>query len=60
MPDMVGDQPCDDATELSRVWGKIRDSNVLIFFDLGARANFILSALAAKLGIHPEEMGPVG
>ena len=34
--DMVGEQPCNDATELCRAWGKIRDSTVLIFFDPGA------------------------
>ena len=60
VPNMVGDQPCDDATKLCRAQGKIRDSNVLIFFDLGARANFISPALATKLGIRPKEMGPVG
>lgn len=60
VPDMIGDQLCDDATELCRAWGKIRDSTVLVFFDPGARANFISPALAAKLGIRPEEMGPVG
>ena len=60
VPDMVGDQPCDDAIELCRAWGKIRDSNVLIFFDPRARANFISPTLATQLGIRPEEMGPVG
>ncbi|MCO5579289.1 hypothetical protein L7F22_033143 [Adiantum nelumboides] len=59
-PDMVGDQPCDDASKLCKAWGKIRDSIVLIFFDPGARANFITPALAAKLGIRPEEMGLEG
>ncbi|MCO5560645.1 hypothetical protein L7F22_014262 [Adiantum nelumboides] len=49
VPDMVGDQPCDDASELCRAWGKIRDSTAQIFFDPGARANFITPALAAKL-----------
>ena len=58
--DMVGDQPCTDASELCRAWGKIRDATVLIFFDPGARANFITLALAAKLGIRPEEMGLEG
>ncbi|MCO5598074.1 hypothetical protein L7F22_052164 [Adiantum nelumboides] len=48
VPDMVGDQPCDDASELCRAWGKIRDSTVLIFFDSGARANLITPALAAN------------
>ncbi|MCO5574795.1 hypothetical protein L7F22_028587 [Adiantum nelumboides] len=60
VPDMVGDQPCDDASELCKAWGKIRDSTVLIFFDPRARANFITPALAAKLGIRPEEMGLEG
>lgn len=32
---------------------------MLIFFDPGARANFITPALAAKLGIRLEEMGPL-
>ncbi|MCO5571715.1 hypothetical protein L7F22_025462 [Adiantum nelumboides] len=60
VPDMVGDQPCDDASELCRAWGKIRDSTVLIFFDPGVRANYITPALAAKLGIRSEEMGLEG
>ncbi|MCO5554878.1 hypothetical protein L7F22_008415 [Adiantum nelumboides] len=41
VPDMVGDKPSSDASELCRAWGKVRDQTVLIFFDPGAKANFI-------------------
>ncbi|MCO5575867.1 hypothetical protein L7F22_029672 [Adiantum nelumboides] len=57
VPDMVGDKPSSDASELCRAWGKVRDQTVLIFFDPGAKANFISPELASKLGIRPEEMG---
>ncbi|MCO5570133.1 hypothetical protein L7F22_023850 [Adiantum nelumboides] len=57
VPDMVGDKPNLDASELCRAWGKVRDQTVLIFFDRGAKANFISPELASRLGIRPEEMG---
>ncbi|MCO5547062.1 hypothetical protein L7F22_000503 [Adiantum nelumboides] len=60
VPDLVGDQQNVDATELCRAWGKVRDQEVLVFFDPGARANFISSELASKLGIRAEEMGVTG
>ena len=60
VPDMVSDQPNTDATELCRAWGKVRDQTVLVFFDPGARANFISPELASKLGIRAEEMGLTG
>ncbi|MCO5609696.1 hypothetical protein L7F22_063928 [Adiantum nelumboides] len=41
VPDMVGDKPNFDASELCRAWGKVRDQIVLVFFDPGAKANFI-------------------
>ncbi|MCO5610356.1 hypothetical protein L7F22_064592 [Adiantum nelumboides] len=37
--------------------GKSSDQEVLVFFDPGARANFISPELASKLGICTEEMG---
>ncbi|MCO5610002.1 hypothetical protein L7F22_064237 [Adiantum nelumboides] len=40
VPDMVGDKPNSDASELCRAWGKVRDQTMLIFFDPGAKANF--------------------
>ena len=55
--DMLGDRPSTDASELCRAWGKVRDQHVLIFFDLGAKANFISPQLAASLGIRADEMG---
>ncbi|MCO5587719.1 hypothetical protein L7F22_041670 [Adiantum nelumboides] len=58
--DLVGDQQNVDATELCRAWGKVRDQEVLVFFDPGARANFISLELASKLGIRVEEMGMTG
>ncbi|MCO5603869.1 hypothetical protein L7F22_058023 [Adiantum nelumboides] len=57
VPDLVGDQQNVDATELCRAWEKVRDQGVLVFFDSGARANFISPELASKLGIRAEEMG---
>ncbi|MCO5557784.1 hypothetical protein L7F22_011355 [Adiantum nelumboides] len=57
VPDMVGDRPNSDASELCRAWGKVRDQTMLIFFDPGAKANFISPKLASKLGIRSEEMG---
>ncbi|MCO5603050.1 hypothetical protein L7F22_057193 [Adiantum nelumboides] len=57
VPDMVGDRPTSDASELCRTWGKVRDHTALIFFDPGAKANFISPELADKLGIKAEEMG---
>ena len=59
VPDLVDEQPNDDATELCRAWGKVRDQTALIFFDPGARANFISPELASKLGIRAKEMGPM-
>ncbi|MCO5583478.1 hypothetical protein L7F22_037389 [Adiantum nelumboides] len=60
VPDLVGDQQNVDATELCKAWGKVRDQEVLVFFDPGARANFISPELASKLGIRAEEMGMTG
>ncbi|MCO5552655.1 hypothetical protein L7F22_006171 [Adiantum nelumboides] len=60
VPDLVGDEQNVDATELCRAWGKVRDQEVLVFYDSGACANFILPELASKLGIHAEEMGMTG
>ena len=57
VPDMLGDKPSTDASELCRAWGKVRDQHVLIFFDPGAKANFISPELAATLGIRADEMG---
>ena len=57
VPDVVGEQSGDESSELCRAWGKVRDQECLIFFDPGARANFITPELAAKLGIKAEEMG---
>ncbi|MCO5579512.1 hypothetical protein L7F22_033367 [Adiantum nelumboides] len=57
VPDMVGDKPNSDASELCRAWGKVRDQTVLIFFDPGAKANSISPELASRLGIRSEEMG---
>ena len=42
---------------LSYLWGKVREHNALILFDLGATQNFISQELALRLGIHDLEMG---
>ena len=57
IPDMIGDTKATEASELFRAWGKVRDQTALMFFDSGARANFITPDLASKLGIRTEEMG---
>ncbi|MCO5582351.1 hypothetical protein L7F22_036245 [Adiantum nelumboides] len=44
----------------TKAWGKVRDQEVLVFFDPGARATFISPELASKLGIRAEEMGMTG
>ncbi|MCO5610706.1 hypothetical protein L7F22_064947 [Adiantum nelumboides] len=57
VPDMVGDKANSDASELYKAWGKVRDQTILIFFDPGAKANFISPELASKLESRSEEMG---
>ena len=59
IPDMVGEQQSGADTELCRAWGKVRDQVALIFFDPGAKANFISPELASQLGIRTEEMGAI-
>ncbi|MCO5549272.1 hypothetical protein L7F22_002740 [Adiantum nelumboides] len=56
----MADQQNMDATKLRRAWRKVRDQEVLVFFDPGSRANFISPQLASKLGIRAEEMGMTG
>ncbi|MCO5584150.1 hypothetical protein L7F22_038073 [Adiantum nelumboides] len=60
VPDCVGIDPntMDVSTELCRAWGKVKDQEALIFFDGGAKANFISPELAARLEITPDRMGP--
>ncbi|MCO5559227.1 hypothetical protein L7F22_012822 [Adiantum nelumboides] len=48
----------DESTELCRAWGKVKDQEALIFFDGGAKANFISAESAAWLEITPDRMGP--
>ncbi|MCO5604708.1 hypothetical protein L7F22_058878 [Adiantum nelumboides] len=42
---------------LSYAWGKVREHEAFILFDLGSTHNFICDELAAKLGIQEFEMG---
>ncbi|MCO5554678.1 hypothetical protein L7F22_008211 [Adiantum nelumboides] len=60
VPDCVGTDPntMDESTELCRAWGKVKDQEALIFFDGGAKANFISPELAARLEITHDRMGP--
>ena len=37
VPDMVGERRNDEASELCRAWGKVRDQTALIFFDSNFR-----------------------
>ncbi|MCO5591039.1 hypothetical protein L7F22_045015 [Adiantum nelumboides] len=41
-----------------RAWCQVRDHQSLVFFDPGARDNFITPGLAEKMGIKTDEMGP--
>ena len=41
------------------VWGKVRELDALILFDLGFTHSFISHELALKLGIHEVDMGDV-
>ncbi|MCO5554145.1 hypothetical protein L7F22_007671 [Adiantum nelumboides] len=59
VPYLVGDEQ-NNATNLCRAWGNVRDQEVLVFFDARARANFISPELASKLGIRAEEMEMTG
>ncbi|MCO5557923.1 hypothetical protein L7F22_011496 [Adiantum nelumboides] len=58
VPNILGSGDADASSELCRAWGQVRDHQSLVFFDLGARANFITPQLAEKLGIKTDEMGP--
>ncbi|MCO5599323.1 hypothetical protein L7F22_053424 [Adiantum nelumboides] len=58
VPDILGSADADASTKLCRAWGQVRDHQSLIFFDPGARANFITPRLAEKMGIKTDEMGP--
>ncbi|MCO5555647.1 hypothetical protein L7F22_009192 [Adiantum nelumboides] len=58
VPDVLGSTDADASSELCRAWGEFRDHQALVFFDPGARANFITPQLAEKMGIKMDEMGP--
>ncbi|MCO5558851.1 hypothetical protein L7F22_012440 [Adiantum nelumboides] len=60
VPDCVGTDPntMDESTDLCRAWGKVKDQEALIFFDGGAKANFISPELAARLESTLYRMGP--
>ena len=40
-------------------WGKVRDQDAFILFDLGANHNFISLELAQRLEITTEELSPL-
>ena len=44
---------------LSYAWGKVREHDTLIFFNLSPVYNFIFTKLTTKLGVHDFEMGEV-
>ncbi|MCO5557861.1 hypothetical protein L7F22_011433 [Adiantum nelumboides] len=58
VPDMVGDKPNSDASELCRAWGKVRDQTVLMFFDpaeasLACRGHTeVVTPIIGKLRLH--------
>ncbi|MCO5612510.1 hypothetical protein L7F22_066778 [Adiantum nelumboides] len=58
VPDTLGSADADASSELCRAWGQVGDHQSLVFFDPGARANFITPLLAEKMGIKMDEMGP--
>ncbi|MCO5559641.1 hypothetical protein L7F22_013242 [Adiantum nelumboides] len=57
VPDILGSTDADASTQLCRAWGQVRDHRSLVFFDPGARANFITPQLAEKIRIKTDEMG---
>ncbi|MCO5584642.1 hypothetical protein L7F22_038573 [Adiantum nelumboides] len=57
VPDIQGSADADASSELCRAWGQVWDQQPLVFFDPGARANFIPPQLAEKMGIKTDEMG---
>ncbi|MCO5552658.1 hypothetical protein L7F22_006174 [Adiantum nelumboides] len=57
LPDILGSADADASIELCRAWGQVRDHQSLVFFDPGARANFITPQLAEKMGIKTDETG---
>ncbi|MCO5548042.1 hypothetical protein L7F22_001498 [Adiantum nelumboides] len=58
VPDILGSVDAGASSDLCRAWGQVRDHQSLVFFDPGARANFITPQLAEKMGIKMDEMGP--
>ena len=48
-----------NGSQLSYVWGKVRDQDALILFDPGSTHNFITHEMASKLGIQDFEMGEI-
>ncbi|MCO5567479.1 hypothetical protein L7F22_021172 [Adiantum nelumboides] len=56
--DILGSGKANANSELCRAWGQARDHQSLVFFDPGARANFITPQLAEKMGIKTDETGP--
>ncbi|MCO5562500.1 hypothetical protein L7F22_016127 [Adiantum nelumboides] len=55
--DIPGSADADASSEPCRAWGQVREQQSLVFFDTGARANFITPQLAEKMGIKTDEMG---
>ncbi|MCO5551655.1 hypothetical protein L7F22_005159 [Adiantum nelumboides] len=58
VPNTLGSRDAHVSSELCRAWGQVRDHQSLVFFDPGARANFITPELVEKMGIKTDEMGP--
>ncbi|MCO5612085.1 hypothetical protein L7F22_066347 [Adiantum nelumboides] len=58
VPDILGSTVANASSKLCRAWGQVRDHRSLVFFDPGARANFVTPQLAEKMGIKTNEMGP--
>ncbi|MCO5569381.1 hypothetical protein L7F22_023093 [Adiantum nelumboides] len=56
VPNILGSADIDASSELCRAWGRVRDHQSLVFFDPGARANFITPQLAEKMEIKMDEM----
>lgn len=50
VPNMFSGQQDEEASELCKTWGKIRDWEVLMFFDNGAKANFLTRGCSKARG----------
>ena len=54
---LTEDMHDQEQSRLCYAWGKVRDHDSLILFDIGSIHNFISMKLASKMGIYKHEIG---